>query len=419
MSEQTLTFIDRLQERGFIDRWGFTTFAAFGAIAIVGAKFLGAPVWATPCAAILLILSYAVIINFKGTGKLRSDQAGDNCYYLGLIYTLTSLAYAIFTFDPDDTATTIVQGFGIALASTIVGLVLRVFFNQSRVDLYETEDTARLELAQAAAKLKGELSQISLEFKEFAVGLQQGIAEVRAEAIESVKQTSIQAVEVVRGLATEVRTTLETQSTELTAHGKKVATNTASVAEALARHKAAIDGLSDAYDEIAEGIDDMAEAAANMAKHSAEIEGHTRVTREQQVDALTATASLSSAADQVSRSVNAALEKTQRWEIEFAQRLAELENGPKQNADMALKAIAKAAEAVGDAMTRLSAVQEQAIGSVATSTDGLLTVVKGHNAALESELDKSRGHVRAVHSALVDMTGKLANSMGSDDHGAA
>jgi len=104
----------------------------------------------------------------------------------------------------------------------------------------------------------------------------------------------------------------------------------------------------------------------------------------------------------------------QRWEGEFASRLSDLVNGPKQTSDMALKAIAKAAEGVGDAMNKLTNAQDLAIQSVASSTDGLLTVVKDHNAALEAELGKSRGHVNEVHTALVDMTTKLADSMQSD-----
>ena len=47
------------------------------------------------------------------------DQAGDNCYYLGLIYTLASLRNAIATFDPDQNASGIVQT-SCALATTIL-----------------------------------------------------------------------------------------------------------------------------------------------------------------------------------------------------------------------------------------------------------------------------------------------------------
>ena len=114
MTEQTIPLIDRLQERGLIDRWGFMAFAGVGSVLVFASKRLNVPAIFVAIGAVGLIVVYAILVNLKGTGKLRSDQAGDNCYYLGLIYTLTSLSYAIFTFDPDKTATTIVQGFGIA-----------------------------------------------------------------------------------------------------------------------------------------------------------------------------------------------------------------------------------------------------------------------------------------------------------------
>lgn len=410
MTEKNLSWIDRLQERGLIDRWGFAAFAVLGSALILIAKSMELPTWQVATAAIALILVYAVIVNLRGTGRLRSDQAGDNCYYLGLIYTLTSLSYAIFTFNPDKTATTIVQGFGIALASTIAGLVLRVFFNQSRVDLFEVEDTARLELAEAASRLKGELSQISLSFTHFAVGLQQSVAEVRDEAIESVKQTSAKAVSAVQELAGEVSNTLKEQSAELVVHGERVSKNTAAVAEALDRHKQALDGLSNGYNDISEGIGDMADAAQAMGKHSTELLAVTQASKEAQTDVLAITSRLETAAAEVLASVNSSLQLIQRWEGEFASRLGEIESGPMRTSDMALKAIAKAAESVGEAMTRLTEVQQNAIGSVASSTEGLLTVVRGHNDALDAELSKSRSHVSEVHTALVDMTAKLADS---------
>ena len=130
MEKRKITLIDRLRDRGFVDQYGFLVFALGGGIAIVAAKYTNAPAGWVTIGAIALMGLYALIISRSGSGRLRSDQAGDNCYYLGLIYTLSSLAYAIFFFDPSNTATTIVQGFGIALATTVLGLVLRVFFNQ-------------------------------------------------------------------------------------------------------------------------------------------------------------------------------------------------------------------------------------------------------------------------------------------------
>ena len=414
MTEQTIPLIDRLQERGLIDRWGFMAFAGVGSLLILAAKRLNQDATYVAIGAVGLIVIYAVLVNMKGTGKLRSDQAGDNCYYLGLIYTLTSLSYALFTFAPAEAATTIVQGFGIALASTIAGLVLRVFFNQSRVDLFEVEDTARLELADAAAKLKGELSLISLSFKEFTVELQQSVSEVSDATTESVRETSTKTASALEKLTNEATNMLETQATEHAEHAKRFAKSTASVVASLDRHKRVLDALSDGFDGVSERIKTMADASQVIATCSAELLAHTKASKDTHAEALAITSKMEKAAVDLLFSMNSSMQHMQRWEGEFPSRLAELVDAPTQASESALLAIAKAAASVGDAMTNLTAVQQRAIESVASSTDGLLAVVTGHNAALEAELGKSRGHVSEVHAALVDMTTKLADFIKPD-----
>ena len=79
MTEQTIPLIDRLQERGLIDRWGFMAFAGVGSLLILAAKRLNQDATYVAIGAVGLIVIYAVLVNMKGTGKLRSDQAGDNC----------------------------------------------------------------------------------------------------------------------------------------------------------------------------------------------------------------------------------------------------------------------------------------------------------------------------------------------------
>jgi methyl-accepting chemotaxis protein len=331
-------------------------FAIVGCTAILAAKILNAPALSVAIGAVSLLIAYAIVVNLKGTGKLRSDQAGDNCYYLGLIFTLTSLAYAIFTFDPQNTATTIVQSFGIALASTIAGLILRIFLNQSRVDLFEVEDSARLELAQAAAKLKGELASLGLDFKHFTDGLRQSVQEVQEAAKDTIDQLSTKSTTNIETLVTDVRNTLTSHSSDLAAYGTTLSKNTASIAATLGKHKVALESLSDGIGSVSVSIRDMADASQVMAKHSTELLAHTTASKETQAEALDLTIRLE-----------------------------------KSVADFLYK-----------------------IESAESSTAGLLAVVKGHNQALEAELEKSRVLVSAVHSALVDMTTSLANSLRSN-----
>ena len=114
--------------------------------------------------------------------RLRDDQSGDNLYYMGFLFTLTSLAVSLYQFSAAGSAEQIVQNFGIAIASTIAGITLRIFFNQMRRDPVEVEATARLELAEASRRVKRELESAILEFGYFRRMTQQSVTDALDEA---------------------------------------------------------------------------------------------------------------------------------------------------------------------------------------------------------------------------------------------
>jgi hypothetical protein len=70
-----------------------------------------------------------------------------------------------------------VQNFGIAIGSTIAGVALRVIFNQMRRDPVEVEQRMRLELAEAARRVRRELDASVVEFAYFRRNAQQSAAD--------------------------------------------------------------------------------------------------------------------------------------------------------------------------------------------------------------------------------------------------
>lgn len=116
---------------------------------------------------VLIMIAYAGLMAAARLLRLRDDQAGDNLYYMGFLFTLTSLAVSLYQFTGEGSAEAIVQNFGIAIASTIAGIALRIFFHQMRRDPVEVEATARLELADASRRVKRELEGTVLEFAYF------------------------------------------------------------------------------------------------------------------------------------------------------------------------------------------------------------------------------------------------------------
>ena len=121
-------------------------------------------VTAVTCA---LILTYAILVSFIVVLRIREDQLGDNCYYLGFLFTLFSLAWALYEFNLSNDIKSVVANFSLALGSTIVGILLRVIINQARRDVLEAERDARIELAQAVVRMRVEIDDAVLALSSF------------------------------------------------------------------------------------------------------------------------------------------------------------------------------------------------------------------------------------------------------------
>src|SRR5258708_3100822 len=137
---------------------------------------------------VLIMVAYALVLGLARLFRLRDVQSGDNLYYMGFLFTLTSLAVSLYQFSSAGSAEQIVQNFGIAIASTIAGIALRIFFNQMRRDPIEVEQTARLELADASRRVRRELDSTTLEFSYFRRSVQQSVTDMVEELGETLKK---------------------------------------------------------------------------------------------------------------------------------------------------------------------------------------------------------------------------------------
>ena len=172
----------------------FFFFSVAGALYIVVAKFMGlGAVWVTSIP-VLLMAVYAVAIFLVRRFRLRDDQTGDNFYYMGFIFTLTSLAISLVQYGAGVEVTEIIQNFGVAVATTIAGIIFRILFNLTRRDPVEVEHLARIELSDASRKVRRELDTILIEMAHFRRTNQQmlseGFEEIRAEVLKSAENAS-------------------------------------------------------------------------------------------------------------------------------------------------------------------------------------------------------------------------------------
>ena len=154
----------------------FFAAAVLGMAFIVLAKLSALSQLQVTAVPIGILLAYAFVLFRWRRLTLRDDQAGDNLYYLGFLYTLTSIAVSLYQFSLAENAQEqIITNFGIAIATTIIGLALRVMFNQMRQDPAEVERVARAELAEAARRLRREIDSVVMELNVFQRTTQQSL----------------------------------------------------------------------------------------------------------------------------------------------------------------------------------------------------------------------------------------------------
>lgn len=120
-------------------------------------------------------------------------QVADNIYFLGFLFFLVSLAATLVLFATSKTPdqNVVVEGFGIALITTILGLLLRIIVLQRSAPFEDARERAEQDLLHAV-----------LEFRTQVVASSESLRQAHQQAIASVSQTAA-------ALAQQVTTTLE------------------------------------------------------------------------------------------------------------------------------------------------------------------------------------------------------------------
>lgn len=113
---------------------------------------------------IALMFGYLALAWSFSAIRLHDEQTGDNLYYMGFLFTLASLGASLYLFTGESSTDEVVRNFGIAISSTITGIALRIFYNQSRRDVLDIERATRHDLATVARRVRSELEASTREF---------------------------------------------------------------------------------------------------------------------------------------------------------------------------------------------------------------------------------------------------------------
>lgn len=219
----------------YSDRWVLVTCLVIGLAVIFVPSFyapLAIPNFVKLVAMILIIVGYTGFVFFarKHTNSVSLDKCADNAYYLGLIFTLCSLLATLWLFDSqtEQMAATLLNNFGVALASTVAGVVCRVWLQQLSNDPTDVELTARRELGNSMKQLRSSIGNMIMELNTLTEQTKLSHAELSEKVIDTIAETSRQSASTISAAtkqsADEIRTASEYNAKAIVEVGQKLQT---------------------------------------------------------------------------------------------------------------------------------------------------------------------------------------------------
>lgn len=218
--------------------------------------------------AILLLAGYAISSYRLSIFKLSAEKIGDNSYYLGFLFTLISLSNALYLFTDSLDQNQIVSDFGIALASTIAGILLRIIFNQMKLEPDQIEDKVKETLTEAGIRLSGELENVINEVDK--VSSSMGI----------LMKDSMKEMEVIISKSTskhdELAKSIEFASNNIIERNKQIASSIDSVTDSIIqRNREVTDQIqgsvaklgNENIDQLKEPLDDIKNSLTSLSNH--------------------------------------------------------------------------------------------------------------------------------------------------------
>ncbi|PWJ18338.1 hypothetical protein [Jannaschia seohaensis] len=177
--------VERRLDSFGLDRWLLGLAFLAGALGVVALKLTDLPQWAPALYAACVIVAYAGLTWGLRSARLEPEQIGDNAYYLGFVLTLCSLAYTLWALGEVEAEAAfiaeVVSGFGVALTSTVVGVAVRVFLMQFRLDLVAREREAQMALGEAMSAFRAELAEVIRGTRYMGVEIRQTLAQHHEE----------------------------------------------------------------------------------------------------------------------------------------------------------------------------------------------------------------------------------------------
>ena len=327
----------------------------------------------------LLLLGVYGYLVWRLPEMYRGGGDADNAYYLGFLFTIVSLSVALYQLGFKEDAgvsVDLVQNFGIALSTTILGLLLRTFLSPNHIDVGQQDEQARFQLYSATndfvAVLETSATRINETFEVHTGRLAQSFIEAARIMTEQLPSETARATQALSVFGSDVTQALDRALTELK-------------------------GLS-----------------ASLAETASEMQDHLRTTIGREVSAVeSSTAELRTVASASAKSLNA-LEKSVRL---LQARLENVNAPPDIVAQQAEKAYAVFAQSAGSAGTSMEAAARSFEASVAACSQEVAQLsrqIQEIHQRASSELAQAVGKsLDAATQALETVVSHAADRMAS------
>src|SRR6056300_550018 len=156
MAKLKQSFFDKIDD-SYIKIIFFITYVIGAVIIFLNPNYLGEVTSAFLLTILMVAYLISILVVKKKTNTfIRDEQMGDSFYYLGFLFTLTALVFSLFSLGTDG-IDDLLKKFGVAITTTLIGLIGRIIMSQFRESLDEIKEKAESQISAAARKLNVQL----------------------------------------------------------------------------------------------------------------------------------------------------------------------------------------------------------------------------------------------------------------------
>ncbi|TGS46256.1 MULTISPECIES: hypothetical protein [unclassified Mesorhizobium] len=355
--------------------YAFAAFTLTGCIFIAVSKLWGVNPFVSMTVPIMLMIGYLSLSWFSGRIRLHEEQTGDNLYYMGFLFTLSSLGVSLYQFTSVSSTDDVIRNFGIAITSTIFGIALRILYNQTRRDVLDVERATRHELATMTRRVRSEMESATREFADFRRVSNQMISEGFEEIVRHADDTGEQLKGALEKMANEAIKPVQDASAKLSA---AIDASFGQIASKLSEIAEKVDSSGDLFEQANSGM------ASSTSQLGSQVDAVARKLEAVMIPEAVLKNELGPLVRELGKIV-----------VDYGARTEALSKDQAHRMDLITNAAAKIVETSGRSLQIMEKSLE-ASAHVQRSTDNLARHVQQQNADMQKLLEKMLFETRAV-----------------------